>query len=347
MPTAPVDNNGTELFFTDSGAVPGSTDYTTLVIYHGSAFNGHTFHKLLPLGAANNVRLVILNRRDYAGSTKYTDDDLKDLNAGDKVFMERLGLEVTHFLLWFAETHQVPKISADRKTGGFAVMGWSMGNATTMASITYSEVIGKETYSKLEPYFRRLILYDPPFLVFGYDRPPEGYNPFTDPDLPTPQAVFENFSFWVSGYYKHPDFASRSIHGLGFSKRGERPTIETMTPAEIAISIDGPAAARSELPMFVPPMQPTLKIQAQRALFDEKQVSEVLPKLDIGHIVCTSTNWYCAWGMVETERQYKEHIKQGHKVRPIRFVEIEGANHFVHWDDPKAFWAATVDTMFG
>lgn len=40
MPTAPVDKNGTELFFEDSGAVPDSTNYTTLVIYHGSAFTG-------------------------------------------------------------------------------------------------------------------------------------------------------------------------------------------------------------------------------------------------------------------------------------------------------------------
>lgn len=40
MPTAPVDNNGTELFYWDSGAVPGSSDYSTIVIYHGTGFNG-------------------------------------------------------------------------------------------------------------------------------------------------------------------------------------------------------------------------------------------------------------------------------------------------------------------
>jgi len=40
MSTAPVDNNGTQLFFTDSGPVEFSDDYTTLVIYHGSGFTG-------------------------------------------------------------------------------------------------------------------------------------------------------------------------------------------------------------------------------------------------------------------------------------------------------------------
>jgi len=340
MPTAPVDKNGTELFFEDSGAVPGSTNYTTLVIYHGSAFTGNTFHKLLPLGAANNVRLVILNRRDYAGSTKYTDDNLKDLNAGDKSFMERLGLEVAHFLLWFADTHKIPKISG--KSGGFAVMGWSMGNATAMAPLAYPDVIGKETYAKLDPYFRQLVLYDPPFLAFGYDQPPEGYDPFTDPDYPTPQAMFDNFSIWVSSYFDHPDLPSRTIHGLNFDKRGARPSIDNMTPAEMTVNFDATAAARTEFPMFFP-MQPTLKKQAQLTLFDEKLTQEVLPKLEVVYILCTKTQWYCAWGMIETEKQHKENIAQGRKVRPIRFIDIEGANHFVHWDDPKAFWSATVD----
>ncbi len=39
----PVDANGTVLFFTDSGPVAGSTDYTTVVIFHGSAFTGRKF----------------------------------------------------------------------------------------------------------------------------------------------------------------------------------------------------------------------------------------------------------------------------------------------------------------
>jgi len=43
MSTAPVDNNGTELFFTDSGPVESSENYTTLVIYHGSGFTGSEF----------------------------------------------------------------------------------------------------------------------------------------------------------------------------------------------------------------------------------------------------------------------------------------------------------------
>ncbi|KZP26746.1 hypothetical protein FIBSPDRAFT_731663 [Athelia psychrophila] len=240
MPTAPVDNNGTVLFYTDSGPVDGSDDYTTLVIYHGLAFTGHTFHKLLPLGAKDNIRLVIVNRRDYPGSTPYTDDNLADLNAGKAVFMERLAAEVAHLLVWFSETHDIPKISADGKKGGFAVMGWSAGAATPLSTFAYPEVVGKEAYAKLEPYYRRLIIYDAPSLPFGYDHPPEGYSPFTDPDFPTPEAIFNNFSNWVSGYYEHPNLASRSIHGLDFSKHGARASIESMTPEEMLKNVRAP-----------------------------------------------------------------------------------------------------------
>lgn len=40
MPTACIDTKGTEYSFTDSGPAAGSSDYTTLMIYHGTIFNG-------------------------------------------------------------------------------------------------------------------------------------------------------------------------------------------------------------------------------------------------------------------------------------------------------------------
>ena len=94
------------------------------------------------------------------------------------------------------------------------------------------------------------------------------------------------------------------------------------------LQFDGVAASRTEFPMFFQ-MQPALKIMGQKVLFDEKLAAEVLPKTEVVHIWCPRSQWYCTYGMIETERQYKEHVKQGHKVRPIRFIEIEGANHFV------------------
>jgi len=169
---------------------------------------------------------------------------------------------------------------------------------------------------------------DPPFLVFGDDQPPVGYSPFADPNFPTPQAAFENFQYWVSEYYEHPDLTSRSINDLNFDKHGIHPSLDNMTEEELAVNFDPVAAARTELPMFVQ-MQPVLKIQSQTCLFDEKMASKVLPQLEVVYIYCAKAPWNCIWAMIETERRYKEHLKLGHQVRPIKFLEIEGGNHFV------------------
>ena len=39
MPTAPVDDKGSVLYYEDSGAPAGSTDYVTLVLIHGTGFH--------------------------------------------------------------------------------------------------------------------------------------------------------------------------------------------------------------------------------------------------------------------------------------------------------------------
>lgn len=260
--------------------------------------------------------------------------------------MERTAVEVGNFLAWFIEKNQIPRITSDGKSGGLAVGGWSIGSATPLSLFGHPEAVPKELYAKLEPYFRLLIFYDPPHLTFGYEQPPEGYNPWTDPDFPTPLELFDNFRYWVSGYYEHAGLPSRDGRRLNFAKRGERPSVDNMTPEEYTKNFDGIAASRCEFPMYFP-MQPVLKEQAEKALFDEETVSRVLPRVKVVLQTCTSANWYCAYGFIETERRYKEYVAKGVKVRPIQFQEIEGANHFIHWDDPVKFWTATAKAING
>jgi hypothetical protein len=187
MPIATVDliNTKVKLFYTDTGPVD-SNDYTTLVIYHGLGFTGRkqasllfprcsrliwletdTFNKLLPLVPSSNIRLVIITRRDYdshdefdsPGSTPHSDEELEDLHAGREIFLERLGLAVANFLLWFVDTHEIPKICDDGKLGGFSVMGWSLGGLGPLALLGHPDVVPKESQKKLASYFRQLIFY--------------------------------------------------------------------------------------------------------------------------------------------------------------------------------------------
>jgi len=89
------------------------------------------------------------------------------------------------------------------------------------------------------------------------------------------------------------------------------------------VSFDAAAMTRSDIPMYAK-MLPTLQIIAQKVLFDEKLVSDILPKSQIVYISCTRSQWFSVYAMFETERRHKEHLKQGHKVRPIRFMKIQG-----------------------
>ncbi|GLB39034.1 hypothetical protein LshimejAT787_0601960 [Lyophyllum shimeji] len=327
---------GIDIFFTDSGAPPDSTDYTTLVILHGSAFTGHGFEKMHDYSHADNLRTVIWNRRDYPGSTPYTDAELEDLNQGGKVFLDRLAIQVADFLKQFIEKEKVPKITADRKAGGFAILGWSMGSATAMPLFSDPSLLSSELYALLEQYVKNLVLYDPPYLSFGYQLPADEktYNPWTDPDCKTPEELYQNFGFWVSSYYDHPD-VSGTINGLDYRKRTDKATITSWTPEEFQRNYCESAAVRSELRMYVPPMQPTLNDLTNRVLFDEVLTQTFFPKVPVTYISATRSNWHCVWGYIEAKRNYEKQLTEGKKIRPTRFYVVEGGNHFVHGDQPQ------------
>jgi hypothetical protein len=105
------------------------------------------------------VRLVIVNRQEYSGSSKYTEAEIDDLMAGRTSFMERLGLRVTRFLLWFIQTYNIPRSSKDHKSGGLVVMGWSLGNATSLAFLGQPNAVSKESHQKLKQYLNKVIIF--------------------------------------------------------------------------------------------------------------------------------------------------------------------------------------------
>lgn len=94
---------------------------------------------------------------------------------------------------------------------------------------------------------------DPPHLALGYELPGQEsvYDPFNDPDCPTPEATYDNFKHWVSSYYQHPDIASGKLSGMSFAKRTEKRTYTSWSEEQRAKYFDGEAAVRSELPACV------------------------------------------------------------------------------------------------
>ncbi|KAJ7671870.1 hypothetical protein B0H17DRAFT_192833 [Mycena rosella] len=201
----------------------------------------------------HNLRTVLWNRRDYHGSTKYTDDELADMNAGRKIFHDRLAVQTAWFLEHFIKHENTPKVAANRTAGGFIIMGWSSGCPTVLAPFADPAVFPAGLYDTVEPYLRSLVLYDPSFGALGYPPPEvEGmYNPFNDPQATTDHQVFVNFQRWVTSYYQHPDITTGSPSGLSFEKFTNKRTISRWTADELAKCCEELPVIRSRTPPFV------------------------------------------------------------------------------------------------
>lgn len=345
MPTASVDSSGTELFFTDTGPVRGAHNYTTLVIVHGIAFTGETFHRLLPYGKRDKVRVVVVNRRQYDGSSKYSDAELQAINSGHASVLRKLALEVANFLVWFVRTQNIPLPTENKRAGGICLMGWSLGTVSCLSLLSHPGIVPKIVHSKLQNYLRKIILYDPPHCAFGYEKPDQAYDPFQDPGFADNMgAAFDHFCYWATASFDHRGLATRSTSDLDFSKMGQNPAWGDVPVEDRPRFVDASAAATADVGMLYP-MQPAIKIRSHKALFDDKVIRAVLPNVELVYLYCTDSFWPSVLTFVEIETQYKEHVSSGRKARPMQFVEMKGANHFVHWANPRLFWTTVVDAM--
>ncbi|KAJ7667153.1 hypothetical protein B0H17DRAFT_1251945 [Mycena rosella] len=171
--------DGIEVLYTDSGAL-NTANYTTTVVLHGNGFNGHGFVRLYDYAHKHNLRTVICNRRDYPGSTKYSNEELADVREGRQMFLDRLALQTAWFLKHFIEQENTARVTGDRTARGFILMGWSYNFPRDVAD---PAVIPQPLYKTVEPYLRSLVVYNPPILALGYSHPmPEGvYDPLSDP----------------------------------------------------------------------------------------------------------------------------------------------------------------------
>ncbi|KAJ3869847.1 hypothetical protein EV359DRAFT_29064 [Lentinula novae-zelandiae] len=253
-------SEGIELSFTDSGVPPGSADYTTVIFLHGGIFNAYQFHKVHAHAHAQNLRTVLLHRRDYDGSTSYSATEIEELEQGSVTFWERLSAQVAQFLEIFIERERIPKLTRKlRGNGGIAILAWSAGCSTVLSFLggTQNPLISKELYQLLQQYVGNCILYDPTYLCFGYPLPSDNRNyiPWDDPTVSTdelPQLVAE----WVSSYYDHPcyDPVTRSLPSTatineldGIRLKSDRISISSWTDEELVKGLERSSAKNETL----------------------------------------------------------------------------------------------------
>lgn len=207
VPTAPVDDSGTVLYYEDSGAPAGSTDYITVVLIHGTCFHSGTstshgtadaayshcaavYRPMIPFAAERNLRFVLFNLRDYPGSSPYSADDMEDMRGSTPEHQVRAlqtrGLEIAEFVRWFVETEDTPPIREATDTqalvGGVSVLAWSGGTCAPVAMFAHADKLSEATRRLFDVHLRSFILHGT-YQVSGDGRATHHYTLFEDPSV--------------------------------------------------------------------------------------------------------------------------------------------------------------------
>lgn len=108
--------------------------------------------------------MICLSRREYQGSSPFTNEDLKIINEGSEEeranFLQEQGVLMALFVDGIIQTLSLPKAS------GLSIIGWSMGNTFTLALRACIGDLPADTKERLRSYTRSFILWGMIFLLF-------------------------------------------------------------------------------------------------------------------------------------------------------------------------------------
>ncbi|KAI0779996.1 hypothetical protein C8Q74DRAFT_1197581 [Fomes fomentarius] len=353
----------------DSGAPKGSSNYTTLVLLHGYAWYSPIFARLLPLARQKNLRVVLVNRRDYPGTVPYTPAELallpeslttpisgpEELEASRvsiSFFMKHRGHELLRFLAEFARTQNIPHADPANNAGGIIVAGWSMGIIWMNALLAHAASFWHDDVS-LDKYVRRVILYDGLSCLFGFpplDTDSSGQNPFLNPK----SDLGESASTWISSYYTHGNTLK---------------TLERRTPASKPLGTMKTMSREDQVAVVYPPpglpggSDQLLGIGGYRAgVFldlwkqaqvcacpgSEKSCGNELRDVEVRVVWCDRSVWesvHAAWTVKAEVRDAETKSsangngnadgRTGSWRRKVTVARLRGGNHFAHWDRPE------------
>lgn len=120
------------------------------------------FSKVQALAGPAGLRLVAINRRDYIGSTPYSNAELDVVNNGTVAqrddFMKARGIELGIFMDKFMQQNNIPALSADGRAGGAAVIGWSVGNIFTLSTIANIHALPEDVQARLASRIHTLVM---------------------------------------------------------------------------------------------------------------------------------------------------------------------------------------------
>ncbi|KAJ7656546.1 Alpha/Beta hydrolase protein [Mycena rosella] len=328
-----------EFTYTDSGA-PDTDNYMTFILVHGHTYHAGVFQKLGPLAKSSSVRIICVNRREYTGSTPHTPEELGVYQAGNDA--ERTTLmngEGVNLALC------IESIIYEQKLGHVALVGWSLGNTFTLAVMASIPSLPDDSKKRLQKSIKTFILWDPPSHALGIEDPPNPYVPLydmtilDDTGVSTALARGQEFGKWVESYFSHPAFTEKEKKGSHNEKDLDRkihgnpsrpPTFYDLPFPELLAMVDFSVGDKCDTILTEPTFNHVVEGIVDKALFEPK-TREAWGHPKVAYMWGEANPWNVPWAAWNIQ----ERVKNAQGNAPITFHAIDGANHFVMWDDEK------------
>ena len=124
------------------------------------------FAPMLQFAAAYRARLVLVNRRDYPGSTPFSDTELAALGSGNlrtrAKALAQQGLDIGLFLAWLVREEEIPPVSIDpdgNRRGGIALVAWSLAHTPSVGFLAHADALPADARRALEPCLRAYCIF--------------------------------------------------------------------------------------------------------------------------------------------------------------------------------------------
>ncbi|KAG6878161.1 hypothetical protein C0992_008538 [Termitomyces sp. T32_za158] len=303
------------------------------------------FEKMLPVSFKKGTRFVALNRRHYPGSTEYSSEELGIvMNGGTEeqkdAELQARGIEIGMFIDNLILRNNLSPMTQDRKDGGIILLGWSVGSAIALATISSTHALPYDTRVRLGAHIKSVIVYgkyyffsnpsshgthdtytsDPAPIVLGLPTPDQNWTPLLDTYVPEGLRLAA-FGQWVTGYYDHGDLAKRDLSTLSWviPSASRIPTFFNIPAEKLAQVSRYGNDGFSDLPYmihFMPQFQ-----AVYRKVVNDPETLNVLPLLKPVLLVGEKSGAFAIAGMWAVEDDQKESSGSELKVNGIGMIQ--------------------------
>lgn len=276
-------------------------------------------------------------------------------------FFRAEGTGIAAFLVKFATEQRIPLADQHTRTGGIALIGWSLGGIHAMAMLAYLDELPEDTQVILQKYLHTILCHGKtPVQPFTPISPSQALMRLSDasalalgiPNTPKhnvdiwfetdDRKRFDAFFDWATAHYIHRSVTSenlddlefnnpssdvpRSLHELSYARRAEYTDLEAFS----FTGCDGKLLF-CDTTMFA--------ALTKRALFDKPR-AEKSPDVRVRYMSSGTSGGALIWALWMLRKYADDPPKalygsDAEKARDIKFITQTEGNHFVFWDDPE------------